>query len=168
MSIVTSLWDVFGVEKSPTSLEFASWLRAYDIVFFFWRMEQHDCILRAGLSSSVGGVFDRIGCRNQGVGQIGAEFGQMVVANKDLMLARGDLVAAEACWRRAIAVARAQGAASWELRAATRLAHLLADRGAPGDGATLLGAAFAQIQGGRATPDVVASTALLRELRAGT
>jgi predicted ATPase len=86
----------------------------------------------------------------------------------DLMLARGDLVAAEACWRRAIAVARAQGAASWELRAATRLAHLLADRGAPGDGATLLGAAFAQIQGGRATPDVVAGTALLRDLGAGT
>ena len=84
------------------------------------------------------------------------------------MLACGDSVAAETCWRRAIAVARAQGAASWELRAATRLTHLLADRGAPGDGAILLGAAFAQIQGGRATPDVVAGTALLRELGAGT
>jgi hypothetical protein len=79
----------------------------------------------------------------------------------DLMFARGDSVAAEACWRRAIAVARAQGAASWELRAATRLAHLLAVRGTPGDGATLLAAAFAQIQGGRDTPDVVAATALL-------
>jgi tetratricopeptide (TPR) repeat protein len=83
----------------------------------------------------------------------------------DLMLARGDPVAAEACWRRAIAVAHAQGAVSWELRAATRLAHLLADRGTPGDGATLLAAAFAQIQGGRDTPDLAAA-ALLRELGA--
>ena len=30
----------------------------------------------------------------------------------DLMLARGDVAAAEACWRRAIAIARTQGAAS--------------------------------------------------------
>ena len=82
------------------------------------------------------------------------------------MLARGDSVAAEACWRRAIAVARAQDAASWELRAATRLAHLLADRGAPGDGAILLAAAVEQIQGGSGTPDVVAATVLLRELMA--
>jgi hypothetical protein len=44
----------------------------------------------------------------------------------DLMLAQGDATAAEACWRRGIDIACAQGAASWHLRAATRLAHLLA------------------------------------------
>ena len=82
----------------------------------------------------------------------------------DLMLARGDVAAAEACWRRAIAIARAQGAASWELRAATRLARFLADRGAPSDAATLLAPVLVQIDGGRATPTPIAAAALLREL----
>lgn len=82
----------------------------------------------------------------------------------DLMLARGDAVAAEACWRRAIDIARAQGAPSWELRSATRLARLLADRGSRGEAAALLATAFAQIDGGRDTPDVIAGATLLREL----
>jgi class 3 adenylate cyclase/tetratricopeptide (TPR) repeat protein len=82
----------------------------------------------------------------------------------DLMLARGDVAAAETCWRRAIAIARAQGAASWELRAATRLARCLADRGAPSDAATLLAPVLVKIDGGRATPDVIVATALLRKL----
>jgi predicted negative regulator of RcsB-dependent stress response len=84
----------------------------------------------------------------------------------DLMLARGDAAAAEACWRRAIDIARAQGAASWELRAATRLARLLVDRSSRDEAASLLAAALAPIDGGRDTPDVVAAAALLRELGA--
>jgi ATP/maltotriose-dependent transcriptional regulator MalT len=82
----------------------------------------------------------------------------------DLMLARGDVAAAEACWRRAVAIARAQGAASWELRAATRLALFLADRGSPSDAANLLAPVLAKIEGGRGTPDFIAAAALLREL----
>jgi hypothetical protein len=82
----------------------------------------------------------------------------------DLMLARGNAAAAEACWCRAIDVARGQGAASWELRAVIRLARLLAGRGESGEARTLLAAAYARIDGGRATPDVVAAAALLREL----
>jgi hypothetical protein len=84
----------------------------------------------------------------------------------DLMLARGDAVAAEACWRRAIAVAHAQGAASWELRATTRLACLLVDRGATNDAAILLAGAFKKIDGGRDTPDLVVAATMLRELGA--
>jgi class 3 adenylate cyclase/tetratricopeptide (TPR) repeat protein len=82
----------------------------------------------------------------------------------DLMLARGNAAAAEACWRRAIDVARGQGAASWELRAVIRLARLLAGRGESDKAKTPLAAAYARIDGGRATPDVVAAAALLREL----
>jgi hypothetical protein len=67
------------------------------------------------------------------------------------MLARGDAVAAEACWRHAIAVAQAQGAALWELRATTRLARLLIDRGATNDAAILLAEAFKKIDGGSDT-----------------
>jgi len=83
----------------------------------------------------------------------------------DLMLARGDAAAAEACWRHAIDTARAQGAPSWELRAATRLARLLADRGSRSEATALLATACAQIEGGRDTPDVIGATALLRELQ---
>jgi hypothetical protein len=82
------------------------------------------------------------------------------------MLARGDAVAAEACWRRAIAVAQAQDAASWEPPATARLARLLVDRGATNDAATLLGEAFNKIDGGRDTPDLVVASAVLRELGA--
>jgi len=84
----------------------------------------------------------------------------------DLMLACGDAVAAEACWRRAIAVAQGQGAASWELRATTRLAGLLIDRGATNDAAILLAEAFKKIDGGSDTPDLVLATTMLRELGA--
>jgi tetratricopeptide (TPR) repeat protein len=82
----------------------------------------------------------------------------------DLLLARGDAVAAEACWRRAIAVAQAQRAASWELRATTRLARLLIDRGATNDAAILLAETFKKIDGRRDTPDLVVAAATLREL----
>jgi hypothetical protein len=82
----------------------------------------------------------------------------------DLMFARGDTSAAEACWRAAIADARTQAAASWELRASIRLARLVAARGARAEARTLLAAASAKIKGGAGTPDVVAAAALLREL----
>jgi class 3 adenylate cyclase len=82
----------------------------------------------------------------------------------DLMLARGDAAAAEACWRRTIAIAGAQGAASLELRAATRLACLLANRGARHDAAMLLASAVAKIDGGRDTPDLIAAATVLDEL----
>ena len=80
------------------------------------------------------------------------------------MLARGDAAAAEACWRRTIAIAGAQGAASLELRAATRLACLLANRGARHDAAMLLASAVAKIDGGRDTPDLIAAATVLDEL----
>ena len=82
----------------------------------------------------------------------------------DLLIGRGDSAGAEACWRRAIAVARAQEAASWELRAASRLAGLLADRGAADEAIALLSATLARVDGERGTPDVAAAAALLREL----
>jgi class 3 adenylate cyclase/tetratricopeptide (TPR) repeat protein len=85
----------------------------------------------------------------------------------DLMLARGDTAGAEACWRAAIADARTQAAASWELRASIRLARLVAARGARAEARTLLAAACARIDGGRGTPDLVAAAALLRELETG-
>jgi len=82
----------------------------------------------------------------------------------DLMLARGDAAAAQACWRRAIDIARAQGAASWELRVTTRLAGLLFGRGSRDEAISLLAAALAPIDGGRDTADVVAAGSLLRKM----
>ena len=66
-----------------------------------------------------------------------------------MKIARGEAATAEACWRSAIVVAKAQGAASWELRAATRLARRLADRGERDEATSGLSAAVALIDGGR-------------------
>ena len=82
------------------------------------------------------------------------------------MLARGDVFAAEACWRRAIAVAQAQGAPSWELRATTPLARLFVERGANNDAAILLAEVIKKIVGGRDTPDLVVAATMLRGLGA--
>ena len=84
----------------------------------------------------------------------------------ELMLARGDVFAAEACWRRAIAVAQAQGAPSWELRATTPLARLFVERGANNDAAILLAEVIKKIVGGRDTPDLVVAATMLRGLGA--
>jgi class 3 adenylate cyclase/predicted ATPase len=73
---------------------------------------------------------------------------------------------AAAAFERALAVARAQGARMWELRAATSLARLRRDAGAPAEAVLLLGPVHAWFSEGLATPDLVAARRLLDELRA--
>jgi predicted ATPase len=71
---------------------------------------------------------------------------------------------AEACFRRALDVARRQGAKSLELRAALSLARLLRDCGQPADGRRLLAATFGWFTEGWDTPDLEDARALLEEL----
>src|SRR5262249_35647598 len=61
---------------------------------------------------------------------------------------------AEACFRRALDVARRQGAKSLELRAALSLARLLRDRGRPAEGHRLLLATFGRFTEGWDTQDL--------------
>jgi predicted ATPase len=77
---------------------------------------------------------------------------------------RSGLAGAEACFRRALDVARVQGAKSLELRSALSLARLLRDRGRPAEGRRLLGATFGWFTEGWDTPDLRDARAFLEEL----
>jgi len=72
--------------------------------------------------------------------------------------------AAQATLVRALEMARAQGALSWELRAATSLARLWRDQGRRADAHRLVAAAHARFDEGLDTADLVAARALADEL----
>lgn len=71
---------------------------------------------------------------------------------------------AEACFRRAVATAQAIGARSLELRAATSLARLLADRGTRAEARAALAPVLGAFTEGHATGDLRTATALLTEI----
>jgi adenylate cyclase len=74
---------------------------------------------------------------------------------------------AEACLRRALEVARAQGARLMELRAAVALARHCRDRGRAADARAALAQAYAWFEGRRAAaPEIAAAQHLLAELPA--
>ena len=91
----------------------------------------------------------------------------------DLHRLRGELLlalpeperpAAEACFLRALAVAREQGARWWELRAATSLARLWRDQARGGEARDLLAPIHGWFTEGFGTVDLREAEALLREL----
>jgi predicted ATPase len=71
---------------------------------------------------------------------------------------------AEACFLKAIEIAHTQEARMLELRAATELAELWRDEGAPNDPRALLEPILAEIEGGETTRDVRNARALLAEI----
>ena len=77
----------------------------------------------------------------------------------------GDARAAEACFRRAIAVAQEQQARLWELRAATSLARLWAEQGKRAQARDLLAPIYGWFTEGFETADLKDAQALLDELR---
>ena len=74
---------------------------------------------------------------------------------------------AEACLQHALAIARAQQARAWELRAATSLAQLWQQQGKSPAAHRLLGEVYAWFTEGLATPDLKAAAALLAALAPG-
>jgi predicted ATPase len=84
----------------------------------------------------------------------------------DLLLATGGLAdEATARYHRALAIAREQGARSFELRAATSLARLWRDRGKRSEARELLAPIYAWFTEGFDTRDLQDAKALLEELR---
>jgi predicted ATPase/energy-coupling factor transporter ATP-binding protein EcfA2 len=79
-------------------------------------------------------------------------------------LDRADRPAAEACLERAVAVARAQEARWWELRAARDLARLWAEQGERQRAQHLLAPVYARFTEGFDTPDLIEAKALLEEI----
>ena len=72
---------------------------------------------------------------------------------------------AEACFHRALEIARTQKARSWELRAATSLARLWQGQGKPDDARELLAPVYDWFTEGFETADLKDAKALLEELR---
>jgi predicted ATPase len=84
----------------------------------------------------------------------------------DLLLATGGPAAeAAARYHRALAIAREQGARSFELRAATSLARLWRDQGKRAEARALLAPVYATFTEGFSTRDLIEAKALLAELR---
>jgi len=73
---------------------------------------------------------------------------------------------AERCFRHAMEIAERQEGRSWELRAATSLARLLASSGRRDEGRAVLAPAFAKFTEGFDTSDLRNAKALLDELQA--
>jgi class 3 adenylate cyclase/tetratricopeptide (TPR) repeat protein len=81
-----------------------------------------------------------------------------------LATAGGGTPEAEALFRRAIEIARAQEAKTFELRATSSLARLLQERGQPGEARALLAPVYSWFTEGFETPDLVEAKALLAAL----
>src|SRR5208337_2822431 len=77
---------------------------------------------------------------------------------------RGMPDAAEASLRESVDVARAQGARSWELRAATTLARLLMSQDRREEALALLTPAYDWFTEGRDTKDLMTAAQVLHEL----
>jgi predicted ATPase len=83
-----------------------------------------------------------------------------------LMSPEPDAAKAEACFERALSVARAQEAKSWELRAATSLARLWHDQGKRDEAHDLLAPIYGWFTEGFDTRDLKEAKTLLEELHA--
>jgi class 3 adenylate cyclase/tetratricopeptide (TPR) repeat protein len=82
-----------------------------------------------------------------------------------IAVADGDVATAERWLNTAIATARGQGAALFELRAMTRLTELLATQGREADAVRRLGDVYASFTQGHGAPDLQEAKAVLDRLR---
>ncbi|GAC1555998.1 MAG: AAA family ATPase [Beijerinckiaceae bacterium] len=99
-------------------------------------------------------------------GEERAHYAEVLRLKGWLLIKCGRLDDAEASLRAAIQIARSQKAKSWELRAATTLARLLADRGDGAAACELLSPIYSWFTEGFATKDLKEAKALLDELAA--
>jgi predicted ATPase len=82
----------------------------------------------------------------------------------EVRLAQGDENEAEACFRRAVTVARRQEARSWELRATMSLARLLGQQGRAQEGRSMLADIYGWFTEGFDTPDLREAQLLMEQL----
>ncbi len=99
-------------------------------------------------------------------GEERSHFAEVLRLRGWILILRGEPEQAVATLRKALTVARRQRAKSWELRAATTLARLLASRGKPAEALAVLAPVYDWFTEGRDTRDLKESHRLLVELRA--
>jgi class 3 adenylate cyclase/predicted ATPase len=87
-----------------------------------------------------------------------------VAGEVELMAPERDTAKAEASFERALEVARAHEARSFELRAATSMARLRRDQGRRAEARALLAPVYGRFTEGFDTPDLLAARSLLEEL----
>ena len=137
-----------------------------------WYQARYLCMLAA--------AYAQVGQAEPGV-RIVAEAEDLIAKNREhmwegeLTRIKGELMRVqgrsaseiETCLARAMAISRAQGAKSLELRAGRSLARLWCDRGRPSDARALLAPLFSWFTEGFETADLKATKALLDELTCG-
>jgi predicted ATPase len=98
-------------------------------------------------------------------GEERAHYAEILRLRGSLLIQQGEFDAAERTLHAAIEVARSQQAKSWELRATTTLARLLAERGDEDSARAMLADVYGWFTEGFDTYDVREAKALLDELQ---
>jgi predicted ATPase len=122
-----------------------------------------DVHARAGRATEGLGLLDEALARVEATGERWVE-AELHRLRGELLRSSAERDRAEACFHRALAVAREQGARMWELRAATSLARLQRDQGRRDDARTLLAPIYGWFTEGFDTADLKDAKALLEEL----
>jgi tetratricopeptide (TPR) repeat protein len=123
--------------------------------------------LRAGRADRAVGTLDEALSRAER-GGLRLHDAQLHRLKGEAMLVRDSSLTAEAeaCFRKAIEIARAQSAKFWELRATTSLARLLANQGHRDEARAMLAVIYSWFTEGFDLPDLKDAKALLDELSA--
>jgi adenylate cyclase len=100
-------------------------------------------------------------------GELGTQAELLRIRGKLLLAAGEEAPAAQACFQRALDIARQQGARSWELRAATSMARLWKSQGRIENARSLLAKIYGWFSEGFETADLVEAKALLASLSSG-
>ena len=128
------------------------------------------CLL-AGMCTKAGQPSEALELLTEALDQAGTAEGRWFEAELHrlrgealLALSSEGTAEAETCWRRAIAIAREQGARLWELRAARDLARCWAEQGEQRKARSLLAPIYGRFTEGLDMPDLIEAKVLLEAL----
>jgi predicted ATPase len=144
----------------------AEWSAYYGMLRPYWRGYLAEALARAGRVEEGLQTLAEALEQAERTGE-GFSLAELHRLKGELLLQRGAPEGeAEACFRRAIAVARGQEAKSWELRATLSLARLWFAKGKREEAQQILSAIYGWFTEGFDTPDLQEARALLAELAA--
>jgi class 3 adenylate cyclase/tetratricopeptide (TPR) repeat protein len=130
----------------------------------YLRALQAEALARSGNLQGAQTLIERAAAQAQ-AGEDRSRYAEILRLKGWILAECGEVPAAEASLRGALAVARAQGALSWELRAATSLARLLDQTGKRAEACALLAPIYARFEEGFGTRDLMAARDLIAQLQ---